>query len=115
MQFRILLITFIAFAFGCTTTPKNLTKAEAIKIAKEAIESREHWKNGGDFRAFDYKIGGHPSIWRVTGFEVVDPSIPNQETKNLQWTNAVRYSGGRWVTVTMDMTGKIIYYLPGVE
>jgi hypothetical protein len=110
MLLRSLFFIAMVLVSGCATSPKTLNGKQAIRIAREAIDSREHWKYGEDLNANAYMIGGRNSGWIVDANEVVAPRNPYRKIEERTYEDAARYEGGRSVRVTIDMGGKIIYY-----
>ena len=116
MLLKLTLITLVSLLTACVTVPRGLSEKEAIKIAAAAIDEREHWKHGGDFTASYYTIDGSRAGWQIRALEVVAPSVPRRiGTKAAVPEDAKRYAPGHFTTVTVDKSGKIIYYLPGVQ
>jgi hypothetical protein len=115
MLLKPVLISLVSLLSACATVSSGVSKKEAIKIATAAIDDREHWKHGGDFTATCYRIDGRRAGCKVRAMEVVDPSVPRRiGTKGAVPEDARRYAPGHFTTVTIDNSGKIIYYLPGV-
>ena len=115
MRLKPLMILLVSLLSACATVPRGLSDREAIKIAAAAIDEREHWKHGGDFTASYYTIDGRRAGWQVRALEVIDPSVPRRiGPKGAVPEDARRYAPGHFTTVTVDMSGRIIYYLPGV-
>jgi len=115
MRLTLLFVAFVTILTSCATTPRGLSQKQAIAIAVDTVDKREHWAHGGDFTASCYTIDGRCAGWRVSGLEVVDPSVPRRRNiKDAVPEDARRYDRGRVTSVTIDKSGKIIYYLPGV-